>query len=162
MHIANGSLNMEAMSDYVCNEAARSLTLLTKIGSTIDAMVLITKQMNATADFFRSHLEKLQTIDGAICEKETVEPLEKAQDSLLSTHNLLCKKLRAARLAPELRPDDGVDDAYEAAIEAVSAVNEEVEAFRWAILEHNADLEKGHAPVVVSDAAGIAAFFSKL
>lgn len=156
------SYSMEVMSEHLRGSTARSLDLLRNIDGTIDALVMTRKVLDAQCEALSSRLTKLSSIPGVLCEKETIPALEASQESLRRMAESLRPGLEAARRAPELRADDGVVEAYEELIAAVSGLNQEVEKFRWAIIEHNADMEGPHQAKVLSSPQEIAGFLDSL
>lgn len=152
MHAISRSERMERMSEYLSCETARSLELLCQIDGTVEALVLLRRQMDALSEAFGSLLAHFNSNPPAeaLPEEVLVPTLEKSQDSLRITHVELGRRLKAARRAPELKNDDGVVEAYEQAIGSVMNLNHTIEQVRWAILEHNADAEGAHVPHVMS------------
>lgn len=162
MHVISPSREMEAVSDYLRGASARSLDLLRTIDGTIDALVLTRREMDALSEMFEGRRQQVFELDAALCEKQTIPALEQSQESLLSLIAELESKHHAAVVAPELRNDDGVVDAYEEALTSARILIDKIEQMRWAILEHNADMEKNHTSVIVSDAKGISDFLDSL
>lgn len=140
---------MERMSDYLRVEAVRSLDLLRLIDGTIEALVLMRRQMDAFNETIGSLITQvIGSKDCLYAEDEILPSLEQAQDTLAKVYSDLEKRLGFAKSAPELRSDDGVDDAYLQAITSVLSYNAAIERLRWSILEHNADME-GHQEAVL-------------
>lgn len=156
------SYTMEVMSEHLRGSTARSLDLLRHIDGTIDALVMTRKEMDAQREAFEGILPKLSGVPGKLCEKETIPAFEAAQDSLRRLVRNLRPRLDAARRAPELRADDGVVEAYEEVIEAALALNSKIEEAKWAVLEHNADLETDTKPLIMSDPAEIDRYLDSL
>lgn len=156
------SRSMELMSEHLRGSTARSLDLLRKIDGTIDALIMTRKEMDALREAFEGLLRSLEDAVAPLCEKTTIPALEQSQESLKALYVDLTQRCVAARRAPELRPDDGVVEAYEEVIESVAALNQEIETVRWAILEHNADLESPQQAKVFSNPKDIADFLDAL
>lgn len=163
MHVITQIDRMERMSDYLRGETVRSLDLLRDIDGTIESLVLMRRQMDAFVETVESFTKSvLAEKKGFFSEDEIIPSLEQSQDVLKRIHDDLSSRLKAAQSAPELRSDDGVDDAYIQAIEAVLRYNAAIERMRWVILEHNADMEGQHKPHVLTTEQDIDGFFDKL
>lgn len=163
MHVITQIDRMERMSDYLRGETVRSLDLLRDIDGTIESLVLMRRQMDAFLEAVESFTKSvLAEKKGVFSEDEIIPSLEQSQDVLKRIHDGLQARLQAAKSAPELRSDDGVDDAYAQAIDAVLSYNAAIERLRWAILEHNADMEGPHNPKVLTSEDDIDGFFDNL
>lgn len=163
MHAITQIDRMERMSDYLRGETVRSLDLLRDIDGTIESLILMRRQMDA----FREAVEGLIKVvhaetKGIFSEDEIIPSLEQSQDVLKRLHDSLNARLKCARSAPELRSDDGVDDAYMQAIGAVLSYDESVERLRWSILEHNADMEGRKNSIVLTTDKDIDDLFDDL
>lgn len=154
---------MERMSDYLRGEAVRSLDLLRAIDGTIESLVLLRRQMNAFSETVESHIKSVLAETKVVFEEDAIIPtLEQSQDILRSIHDGLQGQLKSAKNSTQLHSDDGVDDAYAQAIEAVIGYNATIERLRWSILEHNADMEGEHRPHLLGSKADIDGFFDSL
>ncbi|MFV3368438.1 hypothetical protein ACNFH5_09675 [Pseudomonas sp. NY15435] len=151
MHAISRSQRMERMSEYLNCETARSLELLRQIDGTVEALVLLRRQMDALSEAFGSLLSRFNNNPptGPIPEDVVVPTLEESQDSLRKMHAELARRSACAKADTVLTLDDGVVDAYEQAIDAVISLNQVIEQTRWALLEHNADSEGSHEPHVL-------------
>lgn len=156
------SYSMELMSQHLRVSTARSLDLLRDIDGTIEALVMTRKEMDALREAFDGLLSKLYDVQASLCERKTIPALEKSQDSLRRMAQDLRGRLVAAQRAPELRPDDGVVEAYEEVIDSILALNAKIEQTKWAVLEHNADLEKASEARVMHDPAEVDQFLDSL
>lgn len=154
--------SMELMSRHLCFSTARSLDLMRDIDGTIEALVMTRKEMDALREAFEGLLPKVSDVSVVLCEKQTIPAFEQSQDSLRRMTQDLRARLNAARKAPELRPDDGVVEAYEEVIDAIFALNAKIEETKWVVLEHNADLEKASEPRVLHDPAEVDQFLDSL
>ena len=151
-----------AYGQYVSSGAQRSLYLLRAIENTVTAVGTIQAEMQAFTRVMRGLNEGLAGIAEPVDETRTVAVLGDAQDSLSKVHQVLSQKLAAARMAPELRDDDGVADCYRAAIEAATGLHEEIEALRWNIMQHNADLDTSSPGAALSSPEDVVQFLSSL
>lgn len=142
MQVITQNDRMERMSDYLRGEAARSLELMRDIDGTIEALVLVRRQMDGCREAVESLIKMVNgSTKGAFSEDEIIPSLEQSQELLKKLDEDFSRKLAAAKCAPELRSDDGVDDAYVEALNAVHLYNEAIETLKWCVLEHNADME---------------------
>ncbi|KPA87318.1 hypothetical protein PF66_06228 [Pseudomonas asplenii] len=163
MHIITQNDRMERMSDYLRGEAVRSLDLLRQIDGTIEALVLMRRQMDAFHEAIQSlNATVLSAKNCFFKEEEIIPSLEQAQEILAKIHSDLEQRLVAARKAPELRSEDGVDDAYAQAINSILSYNAAIEQLRWNILEHNADMEGRQESKLLTTDEDIDDLFSNL
>jgi len=154
---------MERMSDYLRSEAVRSLDLLRVIDGTIEALVLMRRQMDAFNEAIQSLIAQVVSAQECVfTEDEIIPSLEQSQDVLAKIHADLEKRLGFAKKAPELRSDDGVDDAYGQAIASVLSYNAAIEKLRWTILEHNADMQGSQSSTVLNSDEDIDRLFEDL
>ena len=122
--------------------AARNLELLTAIENTIDALAADTRILGAIHE---AYTEVLDRLDGGLC---AIDPagraqatLQKSSDACARIHDDARLRYRSARADPNLHPDDGVAEAYQAFIEVVRALHDAIEALRERIATHDAVLE---------------------
>ncbi|WGK92559.1 hypothetical protein [Pseudomonas migulae] len=163
MHGITQNDRMERMSDYLRGEAVRSLDLLRVIDGTIEALVLMRRQMDAFNETIHSLIAQVLVAKNcAFTEDEIIPALEQSQDILAKIHADLEKRLNYAKSAPELRSDDGVDDAYAQAINSVLNYNAAIEKLRWSILEHNADMDGHHQATLLTTDKDIDDLFDSL
>lgn len=138
---------MRAFSESVSENAGKTLTLLRAIEETVSSLAWMQRRAEADSKYAVDSAEFLRTCervaeidpDGTI-----VVSLEEAESRLEKLHEVLRNKRQAAVKASELRGDDkdAVTDAYSAAIAAVADLHNHMGDLRWAIGEHDADLEK--------------------
>lgn len=164
MQAITRSQRMERMSEYLNCETARSLELLRQIDGTVEALVLLRRQMDALSEAFNSLLSRFNTNPPAeaIPEDVVVPTLEESQDSLRKMHGELERRKACAKADPDLKTDDGVVDAYEQAMDSVISLNLVIEQTRWALLEHNADSEGPHEPQLLQSDEEIDSFIRSL
>lgn len=163
MHGITQNDRMERMSDYLRSEAVRSLDLLRVIDGTIEALVLMRRQMDAFNEAIHSLIAQVLVAKNCVfTEDEIIPSLEQSQDILAKIYADLEKRLAYAKAAPELRSDDGVDDAYAQAINSVLNYNAAIEKLRWGILEHNADMDGHHEATLLTTDKDIDDLFDNL
>lgn len=155
---------IERMSDFMRGETVSSLALLRDIDGTIEALILVRRNMDALAEAAEQLCGRVNTelLEGKALELDVVPSLEQSQDALHGMVEVMEYKLEAARCAPELNADDGVVDAYEQAINAVLILNSKVEKLRWAVLERGADSEGYHQAKVLRTDTDIDDFLDSL
>ncbi len=125
----------------------RSLTLLRAIDMTIDSLVWLESQAKTTVHFTGKAIASIK-----VCSRTNkIDPTEvvsssiiTAEESSVSLYNLLLSKKNFAIAAQELDGDDkeSVVEAYAHAIAAVADLHNSLVDLRWAIGEHDADLDK--------------------
>ena len=125
----------------------KSLTLLRAIDLTIDALVWIEDQAGPTVVFIEKAVANIKVCD----RKCKLDPKDVATSAALTSeetsvalYNLLIQKRKFAIAARELDGDDkaAVVEAYNRAIAAVADLHNAFADLRWAIGEHDADLEE--------------------
>jgi len=163
MHIITQIDRMERMSDYLRVEAFRSLDLLRQIDGTIEALVLIRRQMDGFNELVESLIKQVhEQTAGSYTEDELIPSLEQSQDILKRLHADFEKRLGCAKDAPELKSDDGVEDAYGEVIESLLRYNDAIERLKWSVLEHNADTEGHQEPRLLTTDKDIDDLFDNL
>lgn len=162
MHILHDTREMEASSDYLKGRTARSLRLLSMIDETIESLSMVSDDITGLNAMFSARLDSLVDVEHPIPEEHIIPALEQSQDSMAEMHGVFSTRRKAAVRDPMLSDEDGVVDAYDAAINAVCELNNTIEKLRWAILEHNADMEPSSESLLVSDDEGIDSFFRAL
>lgn len=148
------------LGTHVCDGTARSLDLLRKIERTVLSISTIAGELRV----WRGLIGKLREAmpDGPIPEGGVVPSLEKTEDKLSALHEIMQRKKQAALDDPRLTADDGVADIYARAMEAVCDLHESIEELRWAILNHNASLEKTDESKNLSDPEEIERFLRSI
>ena len=148
MHIECASNEeMRLICETSTEASQKSLTLLRAIDLTINALVWMEAQAKPALSFLEKEIialkacQRTSKIDsaGVVCSAATT-----AEESLTDLYNLLLKKRKAATDASELDGDDkeAIVDAYNHAIAAVADLHNSFSDLRWAIGEHNANLEE--------------------
>lgn len=124
--------------------AQRSLRLLRQIEDTISALCYERRLFEAMAKFVHEicedikHRKPVQPIDphGTVWEN-----LEKAQAAMKRLYETMVEKREYARNDPDLTEEDGVADEYTRSIAVVADLHNGINELRWAIGEHDAELE---------------------
>lgn len=145
----------------------KSLTLLRAIDFTIEALTWVEKQVNAPVPFIQRACDSIRNCErkAKIDESGIVSSAAlSAEEAATELYNvLLDKKALAFAAAKELDgPDrEAVVEAYARLIAAAADLHNVVADLRWAIGEHDADLdESSGAPL--STAEEIAAYLDAL
>jgi hypothetical protein len=122
--------------------AARNLELLTAIENTIDALTGDTDLLSAISRTYSELQEKLSSFEGEIDASGRIGAmLDKASASCARIYRDAEHRHQAACTDPQLRPDDGVTDAYEAFMNAVHELHDTVESLREWVAVHDAVLQ---------------------
>lgn len=122
--------------------AARNLELLTAIENTIDALTGDTDLLSAISRTYGEVQDKLSGFEGEIdASGRIVAMLGKASDACSRIYRDAQHRHQSACTDPQLRPDDGVTDAYEAFMNAVHDLHDTVESLREWIAVHDAVLQ---------------------
>lgn len=153
---------MEAYSAYLRDGTARSLSLLRDIDLAIDTCDMLRREHDAHIGLFDACVKKLHRLEAPLPEEAVLPHLEQAQVSLEESYNELKLRRRSAVQAPELQEDDGVVEAFDMLLETVSSLHNKIEEVRWAVLEHNADMDKSSKSCVLTDPEDIASFLHSL
>lgn len=131
-----------ALSRMVDAAARRDLNLLNLIDKTVDALCESKAEMDYHADTISREVARVKLLPHVIdADGSVVEMLEKARDAMGNIHGALRKKCDSARHSLQLRPDDGVVEAYCAIIDSAAALHNAINDLCWAIGEHDADFD---------------------
>jgi hypothetical protein len=143
------------ISDSVLDSATHSITLLKAIEQTVEVLAWLQNQAKTDYTFAVTVSDGLKTCnpvkpidaEGILCAS-----LEQAEIALENLHQLLTKKCDAANKAPELEDGhkEAVIDEYQLAISAVADLHNAIVDLRWAVGEHDADLEESEG-LAISD-----------
>lgn len=131
---------------------ARSLDVLNLIDQTIDALSWIAERANADAKFLHLETEKIHAAapNAPIDQDDSLCPMmEAVQASAGHSYRLFTAKRNAAL---ELLPEDGVVEAYTAAIEGLGALHDALDDLRWAVMTHDSELDAASGMPVSSAA----------
>lgn len=147
MHIECASTEeVRLICETYTDTSQRSLTLLRAIDMTIDALVWTEDQAESTTTF----VEKVSAAIKICKRTNKIDPgnvvtsaVVTAEESSVALYNVLLDK-RTHATAAELDGDnkDAVVEAYNRAIPAVADLHNAFADLRWAIGEHDADLEE--------------------
>jgi hypothetical protein len=130
------------LNRMVSSIAKRDLRLLGAIDQTLDAIQDIQSEIDILTGAILHETSRIQSVERAIDEDGAIEKiLEEARGYIEKLHSHLIAKCEAARNAPELKPDDGVVDAYCRVIDSVAALHNAINDIAWAIAEHDIDVE---------------------
>ncbi|MCI2243824.1 hypothetical protein L3067_04275 [Xanthomonas sp. PPL568] len=140
----------------------RDLNFLRDIDQTCSALEQKRKVFVFVNDMVCGMLKSLASVDSAVPEEEILESMDLISDGLIGFAENLKAGLRAADRDRQLRPDDGVHDAYRAAIAALCDLHEVVEDYRMALLHHNALRDDRDAGPVLASADEIRAFLERM
>lgn len=133
--------------ESVSESTTKNIRLLKAIEQTVKWLTWIQDRAKADSTFALHAAEHFKTCERkkAIDEDGTLCALfEEVEIGLHGLHELLISKRDCARKAPELVGDDksAVVDEYTAAIDAIADLHNFMVDLRWAIGEHDADLEQ--------------------
>ncbi|MEL4893529.1 hypothetical protein PQU63_18755 [Xanthomonas protegens] len=140
----------------------RDLGLLRNIVQTCTALEQKRKVFLFVNDTICGMLESLATVESVVPEEEILAELDRISDGLIGYSENLKAGLRAADRDRQLRADDGVHDAYRAAIDALCSLHDVVEDYRMALLHHNALHDNGDAGPVLSSTDDVRAFLERM
>lgn len=122
--------------------AARNLELLTAIEHTLDALHADTELLHAIHRGYEEIRCALEGNPAAIDEDGRIQGvLDKASAACARIYHDACQRHASACQDPQLRPDDGVADAYGAFIDAVRELHDSIESLREWIATHDAVLQ---------------------
>lgn len=144
---ATSSAEVRSFSESVSEGATKTITLLRAIEQTVTHLSWVQNRAKADTAFAAKAAELLRTCerhiaidtDGVICAS-----LEEAETRVQRLYGMLIEKRNAARNAAELQEDDRetIIEEYAHAIAAVADLHCSLTDLKWAIGEHDADLEK--------------------
>jgi len=131
--------------------ATRSLDLIQKIEQTIATLCYDQSMFGNIGKYARIAADSIAKSGASL----PLDPGETIGANLLVTQGKLediyksyCGSLQAARDDNRLTSDDGVADEYIRAIEVIKGAHNAINDLRWAILEHDADLDKHTGPAI--------------
>jgi hypothetical protein len=132
--------------DSVSATSASNLKLLSDIERTVDWLSGFRKQIEGEASFAEKFREAVvcapvKTIDS---DDSIRDKIVDSEDKLKKLVAMLGQKKQAALRDPSLRGDNeaAVVSEYDQTIETVKTLHDAMAELRWAIMEHDADLEK--------------------
>lgn len=143
----SAAAEVRAFCESVSGSTSSSISLLRAIEQTVEWLTLIQDRAKADSAFAYKAADHLKSCtpsnpidsDGVLSAK-----MEEIEESLQKLHGMLVAKQNVAVNAPELDGDnrDSVLDEYTAAISAIADLHNSIADLKWAIGEHDADLEK--------------------
>lgn len=139
------SRNAREFSADVRVDAARSLELLRAIDSTVDWLSRVRAKLDIDIVFARATVDRVNALSPVATlddEGVTCAALEEGQEMIRELHDLFVAKRKSARRDPNLREDDGVVEAYDAAVDSAADLHDALETLRQCILEHDADCSR--------------------
>lgn len=152
---ATAPAEVRQFCESVSESTTKNIRLLKAIEQTVDWLVWIQNRAEADAKFAEKAADHYKTCerlkpvdtDGTLCTL-----LEEVEGDLQRLHQLLLDKRNAARKAPELNGYHKAEvvDEYTKAISSIAELHNLMTDLRWAIGEHDADLEKPTGPDISS------------
>lgn len=125
----------------VKSDSARNLKLLRLIDGTITWLTHLTSKIHADATLAEKLAEEIMCLTNQIDKNgELLRTFDAAQAEVYRVYKLLIDKRKAAREDTRLTEEDGIEFAYDEAIAAAADLHNNVNALRWAIAEHDAEL----------------------
>ena len=122
--------------------AARNLELLAAIENTLDGLSADTKLLRAIHDGYQEIQDRLAGIKEPVDDSGRIQAaLEKASAACARIYHDACKRHQSAKRDPQLRPGDGVAEAYGDFITALRDLHDTIEALREWIATHDAVLQ---------------------
>lgn len=148
MHIECASTEeVRLVCEASTESSQRSLTLLRAVDMTIDALAWIEHQAGSTVAFIEKVTNSIK-----ICDRtRKIDPQNlvtsavlTSEETSVSLYNILLEKKGHALAAAELDGEnkEAVVDAYNSATAAVADLHNSFAELRWAIGEHDADLDE--------------------
>ena len=128
----------------VLGDTSRDIGLLGAIESTLDALSLSENEIKGLANFAEEASERIagltpqKQIDP---EGKIVDLLEKAQERVHEYYLALIIKRNSAIADTRLCEEDGIVEAYKEIISTAADLHNGLNSLRWAIMEHDADLD---------------------
>jgi hypothetical protein len=152
---ATAPAEVRQFCESVSESTTKNIRLLKAIEQTVDWLIWVQDRIKADSEFASKaadHLKKCERVklideDGTLCAL-----FEEVESGLQALRQLLIDKRDAARRAPELEGDHktAVVDEYTTAIESVAELHNLMIDLRWAVGEHDADLEQPLGPAISS------------
>lgn len=148
MHIECASTEeVRLVCEASTESSQRSLTLLRAVDMTIDALTWIENQASSTISFVDKVTSAIKTCNRSYAidpNNLVTSAVLTSEEASVSLYNILTEKREHALDAAELDGEDkeAVVDAYNRATSAVADLHNSFADLRWAIGEHDADLEE--------------------
>ncbi|WP_045738436.1 hypothetical protein [Xanthomonas sp. MUS 060] len=161
-HVFSSTAAEQLAFSQLAAAQVRDLGLLRDIAQACSALEHKRKVFQFVKDTFRDMLKWLDSVDSVVPEEKILAYINRVSDELIGYSKNLKAGLRAAERDRQLRADDGVHDAYRAAIEALCDLHDAVEDYRMALLHHNTLRDNQDAGPVLSSADEIRTFLENL
>lgn len=145
------SASLTFFGDDALAGATRSLDLIRKIETTIATLCYDQTFFGNVGNFARAAAETVANsgAKGPIDSEGTaVARLLETQEKVSDLHKHFSRRLKSAREDDRLTSEDGVFDEFVRVIEIVKEAHNAINDLRWAILEHDADLDKPSGPAI--------------
>jgi hypothetical protein len=137
------AIELRMLNQMVGSIVRRDLNLLKTIDRTIDALREEKAKMDLHERMIAGQIERIKKINRVIDEDGSlISMLEETRDIFAAFHAKLKMKCDSARNAPELKPEDGVVEAYCDIIESAASLHNTINDLCWVIGEHDADFDK--------------------
>ena len=143
----SATAEVRVFCESVSDSTTKTISLLKAIEQTVDWLAWLQNRARADTVFADKAAEnikicdrvKIIDLDGTI-----VSLVEEAEGGLERLYQLLINKRAAAMKAPELQGDHktAVVDEYTPAISVIANLHNSMTELKWAIGEHDSDLEK--------------------
>lgn len=121
-------------------DAARSLELLRDIESTLTWLERLSGNLHTDAVFAEKMNTGLSSVIGVIDPDASIqEALAQTQEDVSALYDLLIAKRQNAREDCQLTEEDGIEEAFTAAIAQAADLHNAINSLRWNIGEHDVD-----------------------
>ncbi len=131
----------------VASEGARSLDLLRSIDNTLSFLNRLTAQLRADTGYTERIIAIVKALPVEYDPDDSIlESIGKAQSATGDLYDELINRRSAAKGDGRLTEDDGIEEAYTEAIAAAADLHNSLNALRWTIGEHDADLSPVSKP----------------
>ncbi|HHL0960379.1 TPA: hypothetical protein ACQVH3_005168 [Serratia marcescens] len=155
-----GKANLYASGSLLGAECARPLNILRDIDELSACARLTVSILEARLEYGEEVMSVLATVTEPVSEEVIIPEIERCQANIKKVHEQYADVL--PWLSEMSRPHDDAQDIVEKAIHITAEMYKQLEAMRWAILEHNVDAgAKGESKKLTSDAE-IEGFFASL
>lgn len=153
-----------SVSDHATLGRCRPLDVIRDIEKAIHNLLALTHRLNRDAEEADTAANQLNTnndVKFCLNEDKILPALDRAQNSLQVLRREMNGCKHEAQRDSNVKPDDGLIEAFETAIESTETIFEALERLRWAVMEHNAEYEQ-HEPVLLKSGSDIEGFFESI
>ena len=131
----------------VASENARNLDLLRSIDNTLSLLNRLAAQLRADTGYTEKNIAIVKALPVEYDPDNTIlESIDKVQSATGDLYHELVSRGNAAKGDSRLTEDDGIEEAYTAAIAAAADLHNSLNTLRWVIGEHDADLSPVSKP----------------